>query len=343
MHANEIAAFLNGELRGQAEREITRISTLSGADAHAIGFFTNPKYLQDLKTTQAGLVLLKPEHASACPVDMILVSNPYLCYARLSQKMYPLPQPAPQIHPTAVVDPSVNLGAGVYVGPYCVLEAGVVLGDGTQLVSHVHLSRGVRLGESCVIHPQVSVYHDCELGHRCLIHSGAVIGADGFGFAHNGEGWVKIRQIGRVVLGDEVEIGANTTIDRGAIEDTRIASGVKIDNLCMVGHNVRIAEHTAIAAATAIAGSAQIGAHCTLGGQVGVVGHIQIADKTHITGRTLVSHTIHRSGSYSSSTPMDETAQWRKNAARFRQLDKMARQLNRIEKALLPQAPQSTN
>jgi UDP-3-O-[3-hydroxymyristoyl] glucosamine N-acyltransferase len=192
----------------------------------------------------------------------------------------------------------------------------------------------VTLGAAGLVHPNVSVYHDCQIGDACLLHSGVVIGADGFGFAHDGQAWVKIHQIGRVVIGNRVELGANTCVDRGAIEDTVIADGVKIDNLCMVAHNVTIGEHTAIASSSAIAGSAQIGAHCTLGGQVGVVGHIQIADKTHITGRTLVSHTIHKAGSYSSSTPMDETLNWRKNAARFRQLDKMARQLNRIDKAL---------
>ena len=243
--------------------------------------------------------------------------------------------PAPVgVHPTAVVDPQAVVDGSASIGPHAVVEAGARIGARCEVGAGCFVGREAVIGADTRLLPNVTIYHECVLGERVLIQAGAVIGGDGFGFANDGGRWVKIPQLGRVVIGDDVEVGANSTIDRGAIDDTVVEEGVKIDNLVMVAHNVHIGAHSAAAGCVGIAGSARIGRHCTLAGGVGIVGHLEIADGVHVTGMSMVTHAIHESGVYSSGTPLMENREWRKSSVRFKQLDDMARRLRELEKQL---------
>lgn len=330
----EIAARLGCELHGDPDAVVERVATLANAGPDAISFLSNPAYRAALADTRAGAVLVSADDAEACPVPALVCADPYLTYARVATLLYPPHRPQPGVSGTASVDgsatvpasasvgPGARIGAGVVlgehvaVGPNCVLEADCTLGEGTRLVANVTLCRGVRLGA------------------RCLIHPGAVIGADGFGIARSPEGWVKVPQVGSVTVGDDVEIGANSCVDRGAIEDTVIGNGVRIDNLVQIAHNVRIGDHSALAAMVGIAGSTEIGARCMFGGASGVVGHVKIADDVILGGRCMVTSDIRKPGMYGSAMPHDEIAVYRRNVARFRQIDRMARRLRQLEKAL---------
>jgi UDP-3-O-[3-hydroxymyristoyl] glucosamine N-acyltransferase len=266
-------------------------------------------------------------------VPLLRVKNPYLAYAQVSVLFDKKPACTPGVHVSAVVDPSASIAVSACIGPNVVIEANVVVGDKTVIEAGSVIGDHTVIGKQCHIHRNVTVYHSVSMGDRVTIHSGAVIGADGFGFAPKpGGGWQKIHQLGSVSIGSDVDIGANTTIDRGALGDTVIADGVIIDNLVQIAHNVHIGKNTAIAGCVGIAGSASIGANCTLAGGVGLVGHITIADNVHITGMTMVTKSIQEAGSYSAGTPMTTTAEWKRNAVRFSQLDGMAKRLSDLEK-----------
>ncbi|WP_456377228.1 UDP-3-O-(3-hydroxymyristoyl)glucosamine N-acyltransferase [Thiolapillus sp.] len=330
----EIAERCGAELQGDASCRVFGVEALNRAGADQISFFNNAKYRKFLRETRAAAVILHPSDAADCPCNMLLTDNPYLVWARVTNCFAPASNQEAGIHATAVVDPDARIdasatvaagaviGAGAvieadaYVGPNCVIGQDVVLGQGSQLLASVVLMDRVRLGKSCLIHP------------------GAVIGSDGFGLANDQGRWEKVAQLGSVVLGDNVEVGANTTIDRGAIHDTLIHNGVKLDNQIQVAHNVEIGENTAIAACTGISGSTRIGSGCTLAGGVGVVGHIELADNVHVSGASVVSRSLREPGVYTGGVLAMPHKVWQKNIARIKQLDSMARRLKALEKAL---------
>ncbi|MFN3785606.1 MAG: UDP-3-O-(3-hydroxymyristoyl)glucosamine N-acyltransferase, partial [Thiothrix sp.] len=304
------------------------------AQPGTLSFIRDAKYRALLSTTQASALILPPDLAAEYSGNCLINPNPYLAYAKAVALFNPTPPPTVGIHPHAVIDPTACVDPSCSIGANAVIEAEV------QLAAKVVIGAGCVVGRACVIgeatqlHANVTLYAGTQLGKRCIIHSGAVLGADGFGFAPDQGKWYKIQQIGNVIVGDDVEIGANTCIDRAALGHTLIGNGVKLDNLIQIGHNVQIGEHTAIAACSAVAGSVQIGKHCQIAGMCAIAGHLSIADNVVITGTSMVAHSITKPGVYSSGTTIVENTLWRKNAVRFNQLDKLARRLQELEKQL---------
>ncbi|WP_404363652.1 UDP-3-O-(3-hydroxymyristoyl)glucosamine N-acyltransferase [Marinobacter sp.] len=327
----EIAGALGAELKGDPSATITGMATLQAAGPGQISFLANPSYVRYLRETRASAVILAPKLADSAPTNVLLLDNPYLGYARLSHWFDPAPVPASGVHPSAVVDPSVNVPASASIGPLVVVEEGVIIGEGVRIAAGCVIGARCQIGAESRLNARVTLAHDVVMGQRCNILSGAVIGSEGFGFASEQGVWHRIAQIGRVVLGDDVEVGANTTIDRGALDDTVIGNGVKLDNLIQIAHNVSIGDHTAMAAFVGIAGSTRVGRNCVFGGASGLAGHISVADGVHLTGMTMVTSDIREAGVYSSGTPADTNRLWRKNAVRYRQLDAMARRLKELE------------
>jgi UDP-3-O-[3-hydroxymyristoyl] glucosamine N-acyltransferase len=330
----ELVDRLGGELLGDGTRTIRQIAPLDRATADEIGFVAQTKYLAQLATTGAGAVILPPDARDACELPRILTPNPYLYFARVSALLNPPPHPPVGVHPTATVAPDAQVAVDASVGPGAVIGAGARVGARSVIGPNCVLGDGAAIGADCLLHGNVTVYHGCEIGDRAILHSGCVIGSDGFGFAPNDGQWEKIPQIGRVRIGDDVEIGACTTIDRGALEDTVIEDGVKLDNLIQVAHNVTIGAHSAIAACTGIAGSAKIGRHCTIGGAAMIFGHIEIADGTRISTNTLITKSLPRPGTYTSALPFSEHEVWQKNAVHMRNLDKLVQRVKELEKKL---------
>jgi len=327
---DEIVARFGGKLIGDGGRTIVQVASLERAGPEEISFLSHPKYRASLETTRAGAVILSPQAADACPSACIVCDAPYLYFAYVSRWLNPDRNNPPGIHPQAAVacqlPDSVSVGAGAVIGEGCVIGEGARIGPGCVI------GEGATIGADSLLHAKVSVYPGCVIGRRVIIHAGAVIGADGFGFARKGDGsWFKIPQIGGIVIGDDVEIGANTTIDRGALDDTVIEDGVKLDNQIQVGHNVRIGAHSALAGCVGIAGSAKIGRRCTVGGGAVILGHISIADGVNISAGTLVAKSIARAGNYTGAVPFLEHAEWLKNFARLRHLDAMADKIRALE------------
>ena len=329
----ELAVRFGCELRGDPDTLIERVAPLQDAAAGGLAFLANPKYRKYLRTTGASAVVLDAASAADCPVAALVARNPYATYARIAQLLYPAPGFAPGRHPTAVVEAGASVDATAWVGAHAYVGSGVVIGPRAFVGPGSVLLAGVQLGTDTRLVARVTLGEGVRVGSRCILHPGAVIGADGFGHAPDAGAYVKVPQVGSVVLGDDVEVGANSTIDRGAIGDTEIGEGVKIDNLVQIGHNCRIGAHTVIAGCSGISGSAIIGRRCMVGGMVGVAGHIEICDDVALTGRSTVTNSIHQPGVYSSSLPADEARRFRRNAARFYQLDDMARRLKRLEGA----------
>jgi len=328
----QLAEFLGATLRGPSDKQIFGLATLQEAGPDQVSFLANPQYRKFLATTQAAAVLLKPADAEGFAGDALLIADPYLAYARISHLFDPKPKATAGIHPTAIVAADAVVDPGASVGPYVVVESGARIGAGVTLGAHCYIGARCVIGEGGWLAPRVTLYHDVRIGQRVVIQSGAVLGGEGFGFANQKGVWQKIAQIGGVTIGDDVEIGVNTAIDRGAMDDTRIGNGVKLDNQIQIAHNVQVGDHTAMAACVGISGSTKIGKHCMLAGGVGLVGHIDICDGVFITGMTMVTHSITEPGSYSSGTAMQPAAEWRKSAARIRKLDGMARRLQQLEK-----------
>lgn len=327
-----LAEIIGAQVQGDGLCEITGLNTIQDAKPGQLAFLANPNYQKYLSDTCAAAVILKPELAGSYSGNKLLLDNPYLGYARLSALFDRRPQATEAIHPTAVVDPTAEVADGVSIGANAVIEAGVVIGSGSSIGSGTVIGADSRVGCDCVIHANVTVYHGITVGDRVTLHSAVVIGADGFGFAPSSEGWVKIHQLGGVTIGNDVEIGAGTTVDRGALGDTVLASGVILDNQVQIAHNVRIGENTAIAGCTAVAGSTHIGRNCTIAGACGIVGHLMICDGVHVTAMTLVTKSITKPGAYSSGTSMMPSADWRRSAVRFGQLDKLASRVAQLEK-----------
>jgi UDP-3-O-[3-hydroxymyristoyl] glucosamine N-acyltransferase len=315
----EIVQRLGGHCIGDAALVIDRIATLEAAGPSHITFLANPRYRAQLATTQAGCVIVAPALADEAALrgTALVTPDPYLYYAHLSQWWAESDSAAqPGVHPSAVVERGARIAPSATIGALCVIGADAVIGE------HTRVAARVTVGARCII------------GARCILHSGVVIGADGFGFAPDQGRWVKIAQLGAVRIGDDVEIGANTCIDRGALEDTVIEDGVKLDNLIQIGHNVRVGAHSAMAGCVGVAGSAKIGRHCTFGGGAIVLGHLELADHVHITAATVVSRSIAKAGQYSGMFPIDDNASWEKNAATLRQLYALRERLRALEKKL---------
>jgi UDP-3-O-[3-hydroxymyristoyl] glucosamine N-acyltransferase len=330
----ELVERFGGEVVGDGSVRIARVATLENAGSDAISFLANERYLHQLKSTGAAALILAPSARDAVDRPRIICSNPYLLFARVSALLNPERALEPGPHPNAVVAASASVDPTAQIGACASIGAGARVGPRTLIGPGVSIGRDAAVGADSRLHAGVSVYDGCLIGDRVIVHSGAVIGADGFGLAFDGERWVKVPQVGRVRIGNDVEIGANTTIDRGALEDTVIEDGVKLDNQIQIAHNVRIGAHTAIAACTGIAGSVQIGRYCRIGGAVGIAGHVTIADHVEISGHTSITKSIDTRGAYSGVYPFETNRAWRRNAVHLRHLAEMARRLARLEEEL---------
>jgi len=327
----ELAGRFGGTLLGDPDVRIHQVAPLETAGPQELSFLTNRKYQKLLSTTRAGAVLLAEDYAAAARLPRILCKNPYASYARIAALINPESRPPAGIHAQAVVDARARVAATASVGPCTVIESGAEVGDEAIIGANCFVGEQVRIGAGTRLHANVSVYHKCEIGQRVILHSGVVIGADGFGMAMDEGRWLKIPQIGRVIIGDDVEIGASTTIDRGALDDTVIEEGVKLDNQIQIGHNCRIGAHTAIAGCTGIAGSTTIGKYCMLGGNAMISGHLTIADHVVVSGGTLVAKSINSPGTYTAVFPMQPHAQWLKNAALLRHLHDLMETVRSLE------------
>jgi UDP-3-O-[3-hydroxymyristoyl] glucosamine N-acyltransferase len=332
----ELSERLAGELVGDPDGVVTRIGPLEGADRETISFLSNPRYQAQLAGSAAGCVIVGPgmRQAAAARGAAIVCADPYLAFARLTQwwAAQSRTRPEPGVHPTAVVEAGALIDAAASIGPMAFVGRGARIAAGAVIAAQGHVGAGALVGEGTVLKPRVVLGEGCRIGARGLVHSGAVIGADGFGFAPTEGRWEKIEQLGSAVIGDDVEIGANTCIDRGALGDTVLEDGVKLDNLIQIGHNVHIGAHCAFAGCVGVAGSARIGRHCTAGGGAMILGHLEIVDHVHITAATVVSRSIRKPGQYSGSFPFDDNASWEKNAATLRQLHTLRERLRALER-----------
>ncbi len=330
----EIVARFGGELVGDRDVVVHQVGTLAGARSGELSFLAHPKYRRELAATRASAVIVPESERGATALPRIVCPDPYAYFARVSTLFNPSPPDVPGVHPTAVISGDARVAPSASVGPACVVERAARVGDGVVLGAGCFVGEEASIGAASRLHPHVTVAARCVIGARAVLHAGAVIGADGFGFAPDGGEWVKIPQVGRVVIGDDVEIGANTTVDRGAIDDTVIDDGVKIDNQVQIGHNCRIGAHTAIAGCVGIAGSTRIGRHCRIGGAAMVGGHLEIADRTVITGSSAVTKSIPVAGVYSAVMPATDADAWRRTVARLRSLERLATRVRDLERRL---------
>ena len=328
----ECAEFLGAELKGDADCVISGLNTLQDAGTGELAFLANKAYQKLLDSTTASAVILEPKFAEQYAGNALVLDNPYVGYARITAWFSDTPKSPHGIHATAVIADSAAISPEASIGPHAVLGEGVSIAPGVVVGAGTFIGDHCSVGRDTWISANVSIYHGISIGQNVTIHSGAVIGADGFGFANDNGRWQKIHQLGGVEIGDRVEIGACATIDRGALGNTVIENGVVLDNHVQVAHNVRLGENTAMAAYAGIAGSAIIGKNCIFAGHSGAVGHVTICDNVQAMARTTLSKSIDKPGSYSSGLLMYETPKWRKNAARFGQLDDIARRLRKLEK-----------
>lgn len=331
---SQLAEYLDAELVGNANHLISGIADLQCASASELSFINQESYLQYLPQSATGAVILNAGFADKYIGNKLIVSNTYLAYAKVSVLFESLSQLPTGIHPSAVVAASAEIDPSASIGANCVIGDHAQIGRGARLYSGVAIGDRARIGNNTLIHPNVVIYHGVSLGKDCIIHSGTVIGSDGFGFAPSCEGWKKIHQLGAVIVGDNVEIGSNCSIDRGALGNTVIHDGVIIDNLVHIAHNVKIGKRSAIAGCVGIAGSANIGENCTVAGAVAINGHISIADNSHFHGGTIVTKGNIQPGIFASTTPMQEVKKWRRNSVRYTQLDEMSDRIKQLEKQL---------
>ena len=328
--------FPAARLIGKAQLSIDSLAPLESASSHSLAFLSHPKYIQKLSQSQAACVVVGPqaEPAAVQRGTCIVVDDPYFYFARLTQlwkRHHDTARPT-GIHASAFVDPSASLGQGVFIGAFACIGAGAVIANDARVGEHCVIDQNATIGAGSRFAARVTLGEGCTIGERCIVHSGVVIGADGFGFAPRDGRWEKIEQLGNVRIGNDVEIGANTCIDRGALQDTVIEDGVKLDNLIQIGHNVRIGAHSALAGCVGVAGSATIGAHCTVGGGAIVLGHLTLADHVHISAASVVTRSILKAGNYTGLFPIDDNAVWEKNAATLKQLHALRDRLKRVEK-----------
>ena len=330
--ARELAERFGLQLHGDADARIEGVATLARASAHQLAFLANPRYRAQLDQARAGAVVMRASDAEAYTGTALVAKDPYVAFARIAALFENSAELQPGIHPSAVVDESASVDAGACIGPCVVIGARTHVASGTSIGPGCVIGDDCEIGEGCRLVARVSLVVRVRLGKRVLVHPGAVLGADGFGLAMEGGRWLKVPQLGGVVVGDDCEIGANTTIDRGALDDTVLEEDVRLDNQIQVGHNVHIGAHTAMAGCSAVAGSARIGRYCLIGGAAGVLGHLELCDRVVVTAMSLVTHSIREPGEYSSGTPLMENREWRKSAARFKQLDGLARRVGKRDK-----------
>ncbi|CAH1386848.1 UDP-3-O-(3-hydroxymyristoyl)glucosamine N-acyltransferase [Candidatus Nitrotoga sp. M5] len=330
----EIAARFGGQLLGNAEITVNQIATLENAQVGHLTFLASEKYRPLLADTRASAIIVSTADADATQLPRIVSDNPYVYFAKASAFLNPPTAVVPGIHPSAVIEEGAHIDPSASIGPNVVIGADTRIGAGCVIMAGCSIGAGVAIGIDARLYPHVVIYHNCILGDRLIAHSGAVIGADGFGIAMTENHWLKIPQIGRVVVGDDVEIGANTTIDRGALDDTVIEDGVKLDNQIQIAHNVRVGAHTAIAACVGIAGSAVIGRHCRIGGGTGILGHTQISDNVEISSFTMIGKSIREPGTYTGIFPFNKHDVWRKNAAQLRHLDELAKKIKLLQQEI---------
>ncbi len=328
----DLAQQLDAELHGDGDIVISGIASMQSATPGKITFLANSRYREQLTHCKADAVVLTEADLEWCQSAALVVKDPYLTYARMAQLLDTTPSPAEDIAPSAVISPAAILGENVSVGANAVIEAGAELGDGVVIGAGCFIGKNTRIGAGTRIWANVSVYHDIEIGQNCLVQSGTVIGADGFGYANDRGNWVKIPQLGSVIIGDRVEIGACTTIDRGALDNTQIGNGVIIDNQCQIAHNVIIGDNTAVAGGVIMAGSLKIGRYCMIGGASVINGHMEICDKVTVTGMGMVMRPITEPGVYSSGIPLQANKVWRKTAALVMNIDDMSKRLKAIER-----------
>jgi len=330
----ELAELVGGQVEGDETLRIEGVATLAGASEREIAFLANPRYQDQLQQTRAAAVILRESDLALSPTASLVTSDPYLAYARIAALFAPSPEGRAGIHPTAWVSEESSVHESAWIGPNCSVEAGVTIGPNCRIGPGCFVGEGSVIGADSRLVANVSVCHGVRIGKRAVIHPGVVIGGDGFGFAPHREGWQKVPQLGGVVIGDDVEIGANTTIDRGALEDTVIEDGVKLDNQIQIAHNVHIGAHTVIAGCAGISGSTHIGRRCAIAGGVGIAGHLNIADNVTITAMSLVIKSIEKPGVYSSGIPVSENYHWNRNLVHLRHLEKMAGRLKTVERRL---------
>ena len=330
----EIVERFGGELIGDANIVIKQVAPLSTAQPEHISFLANTKYRHQMQTCRAGALIIAVAERDATTLPRILSNNPYAYFAKVSALLNPRHTEEPSIHPTSVIDVGTTIPDSAKVGAFAFVGKSARIGERAVIGVGCYVGDGVEIGEDSLLYPHVMVYHDCVIGSRVVLHSGSVIGADGFGLAKEDGRWIKVPQIGRVIIADDVEIGANTTVDRGALDDTIIEEGVKLDNQIQIAHNVHIGAHTAMAGCVGVAGSAKIGRHCTVGGAAMILGHLEIADHVNISTGTLITKSIVKPGEYTSVMPFSAHQDWLKNAAHLRHLDKMAEKLAELERKI---------
>ena len=329
----DLAERLGATLRGSAEKTVSGLATLQEAGPDQLTFLANPQYRKFLPDTLAGAVLLTAADSDGFAGDALIVANPYLAYAQLSHLFDRKPCAPAGVHATAVIAEDAQVDPSACIGAYVVIESAAQIAAGVTIGPHCVVGARSVIGEGGWLAPRVTLYHDVRIGKRVVIQSGAVIGGEGFGFANEKGVWQKIAQIGGVTIGDDVEIGANTTVDRGALSDTLIGNGVKLDNQIMIAHNVQVGDNTAMAGCAGVAGSARIGANCTIGGGAVVLGHLQLADGVHISAASVVMRSIRQPGQYSGVFPIDDNASWERNAATLRQLHRLRDRIKSLESA----------
>jgi len=328
---SELALKYDLEYSGDGNHSIEGIATLDKAQSIHLSFFANSKYKQQLKTTQAGIVIVSANEVEF-KGNKLIAKDPYVAFAKIATLFQMNAKNSSGIHSTAHIADSAIIAENVTVGPFCVIGENTEIAAGTNLQSHVTIGNNCKLGSNCLISANVVILFDCKLGNNVIVHPGAIIGADGFGLARDTEGWIKVPQLGAVRIADNCEIGANTTIDRGTLEDTVLEKDVRLDNQIQIAHNVTIGEHTVMAGCSAVAGSAKIGKNCLIGGGVGIIGHLEVCDEVTLQSMALVTRSIKKPGSYSSVAPIQETKEWRKSAVRLKQLDKIAKRVSQLEK-----------
>jgi UDP-3-O-[3-hydroxymyristoyl] glucosamine N-acyltransferase len=331
---SRLASLVNGRLNGDPTAIITSISSLDQARPDQIAYCSEKKYTKLLEATRAGAVVLSEEYATVFNGNAIIVDNPHLCFTKIAQLLHAMPTVEGEVHPSATVSSTATIAGSAWIGPNVVIEAEATIGECAYVSAGCYVGSGATIGSHSRLYPGVVVRDLCSIGNNCILHPGAVIGSDGFGFVRDGEVWEKVPQLGRVVIEDNVEVGANTTIDRGAIEDTVIHEGVKIDNLVQIAHNVEIGENTVIAGCAGIAGSAKIGKRCSIGGRANIFQHIEIADDVAIAATSLVRKSITKPGIYSSAIRAEKLDKWQRNISRLGELDTTVRRLRMIEKEL---------
>ena len=340
---NELASSLGATVHGDGGTRVDHVATLASAGPGAVTFLANRRYRSQLPGTGASAVILQPEFVDECPCAALVTDNPYLGYALSAAILNPANVQPAGIDPNAVVEPSAQVAASAHVAANAVVAARVRIGERTRIGAGCVIESDVEIGDDTTLAANVTLCRGVRIGRRVIIHPGVVVGADGFGIANDAGVWVKVPQLGSVVVSDDVEIGANTTIDRGALDDTVIEEGVKLDNLIQVGHNVRIGAHTAIAACVAIGGSARIGKRCTIGGAASLAGHLDIADDVHLTATSAVPNSINEPGVYSSGMPVQDNKSWRRNIVRLRHLEEMARSLKELQALVLERSGKKTS